>query len=382
MNTIDDVADKLVLWRRELHQHPELSNQEFQTTQKITRWLNDAQIRILPLGLKTGVVAEIGSGAGPTIALRADIDALPIQEQTDQPFRSRNDGVMHACGHDIHTSIMLGAALLLKQREGKLAGNVRVLFQLAEETFNGARQLIDAGALEGVSVIFGGHNAPDLPVGEFGTRSGPLHANVDRFEILINGKGAHAARPEQGVDSIVVAAHIITALQTLPSRAFSALESVVLSVTRIAGGNTWNVLPQQVALEGTVRTHNTDIRAQMPEKIGRLIEHIAAGFGAQAELRWHAGPPVLVNSAEWADFTKEIAAKVGYRVHDQPPQMGGEDFAFYLHHLPGAFVNIGSASAFGLHHPQFDPAEALIAPAANFFNRLARETLLKLTQRP
>src|SRR5476649_143923 len=146
MNTIDDVADKLVLLRRELHQHPELSNQEFQTTQKITRWLNDAQIRILPLGLKTGVVAEIGSGAGPTIALRADIDALPIQEQTDQPFRSRNDGVMHACGHDIHTSIMLGAALLLKQREGKLAGNVRVLFQLAEETFNGARQLIDAGA--------------------------------------------------------------------------------------------------------------------------------------------------------------------------------------------------------------------------------------------
>ncbi len=380
MKTLDDLTDKLVLWRRELHQYPELSNQEFQTTQKIAQWLGDAHIRILPLGLKTGVVAEIGTGAGPTIALRADIDALPIQEQSDQPFSSRNDGVMHACGHDIHTSIMLGAALALKQRESTLAGNVRILFQPAEETFNGARQLIDAGALEGVSVIFGGHNAPDLPVGEFGTRSGPLHANVDRFEILINGKGAHAARPEQGVDSIVVAAHIITALQTLPSRAFSALESVVLSVTRITGGNTWNVLPQQVELEGTVRTHNTDIRAQVPEKIGRLIEHIAAGFGAQAELRWHAGPPVLVNSAEWADFTKEIAAKEGYRVHDQPPQMGGEDFAFYLHHLPGAFVNIGSASAFGLHHPQFDPSEALITPAARYFSRLAQETLRKLTR--
>ncbi|NDL61671.1 amidohydrolase [Enterobacteriales bacterium SAP-6] len=237
-----------------------------------------------------------------------------------------------------------------------------------------------AGAPGGVSVISGGHNAPDLPVGEFGTRSGPLHANVDRFEILINGKGAHAARPEEGVDGIVLAAHIITALQTLPSRGFSALESVVLSVTRITGDNTWNVLPEQVELEGTVRTHNTEIRALVPEKITRLIEHIAAGFGARAELRWHAGPPVLVNHAEWADFAKDVAAREGYRVHDQPPQMGGEDFAFYLHHLPGAFVNIGSASQFGLHHPRFDPSESLIAPAARYFTRLAQETLLKLAR--
>ncbi|WP_413730607.1 amidohydrolase [Sodalis sp. RH22] len=374
----DIFGEKLVGWRRELHQYPELSNHEFQTTQKIRQWLSEADIPLLPLALNTGVVAEIGRRDGPIVALRADIDALPIDEQSDRPFSSRNPGVMHACGHDIHTSIMLGAALLLKEREADLAGKVRILFQPAEETFDGARQLIDAGALEGVSVIFGGHNAPDLPVGEFGTRSGPLHANVDRFEILVNGKGAHAARPEEGVDSIVLAAHIITALQTLPSRAFSALESVVLSVTRINGGNTWNVLPQQVELEGTVRTHNTAVRARMPEKITRLIEHIAAGFGAHAELRWHAGPPVLVNSAEWADFTKDVAAREGYRVHDLPPLMGGEDFAFYLHRLPGAFVNIGSASAFGLHHPRFDPAEALIAPAARYFTRLAHETLHKL----
>ncbi len=372
------LSDTLVGWRRELHQNPEISGLEFQTTQKIRQWLSEADIAILPLALKTGVVAQIGQGDGPVCALRADIDALPIEEQSDRPFSSRNPGVMHACGHDIHTSVMLGAALLLKEREASLAGKVRILFQPAEEIFTGARQLIDAGALEGVSVIFGGHNAPDLPVGEFGTRSGPLHANVDRFEILVNGKGAHAARPEEGVDSIVLAAHIITALQTLPSRAFSALDSVVLSVTRITGGNTWNVLPQQVELEGTVRTHNTAVRALVPEKITRLIEHIAAGFGAHAELRWHAGPPVLVNSAEWADFTKDVAAAEGYRVHDLPPLMGGEDFAFYLHHLPGAFVNIGSASAFGLHHPRFDPSEALIAPAARYFARLAQETLHKL----
>lgn len=374
----DLLAETLVTWRRELHQFPELSNHEVQTTARITTWLNQAGIRLLPLDLKTGVVAQIGQGPGPIVALRADIDALPIQEQVSGPYRSRHDGVMHACGHDIHTSIMLGAALLLKQREASLPGRVRILFQPAEETFDGAQQLIDAGALDGVSAIFGGHNAPDLPVGEFGTRSGPLHANVDRFEILITGKGAHAARPEQGVDSIVVAAHIVTALQTLPSRSFSALESVVVSVTRIAGGNTWNVLPQQVELEGTVRTHNTAIRAEVPEKITRLISHIAASFGAESELRWHAGPPVLVNTAEWADFSKQVAAEQGYVVHDQTPQMGGEDFAFYLHHLPGAFVNIGSASTYGLHHPRFEPDEATIEPAARYFQQLAEAALRKL----
>lgn len=189
----DILAEKLIAWRRELHQYPELSNNEYRTTKKITEWLRGAGIDILPLPLKTGVAAQIGHHAGPTIALRADIDALPIDEQTTQPFISRHKGVMHACGHDVHTSIMLGAALLLKARESQLAGNVHILFQPAEETFNGANQLIDAGALQGVSAIFGGHNAPGLPVGEFATRSGPMHANVDRFEILVRGKGAHAA---------------------------------------------------------------------------------------------------------------------------------------------------------------------------------------------
>ncbi|MDX5627536.1 MULTISPECIES: amidohydrolase [unclassified Brenneria] len=376
----DILAEKLIAWRRELHQYPELSNHEFRTTEKITAWLRAAGIDILPLPLKTGVVAQIGRHDGPTIALRADIDALPIDEQTTQPFISRHKGVMHACGHDTHTSIMLGAALLLKAREAQLAGNVRILFQPAEETFNGASQLIAAGALQDVSVIFGAHNAPALPVGTFSTRSGPMHANVDRFEILVNGKGAHAAYPEQGVDSIVVAAHIITALQTLPSRSFRALDSVLISVTRIGGGNTWNVLPERVELEGTVRTHSAEIREAVPQKLRALIENVAAGFGARAELRWYAGPPTLINSAEWADFTQAVAREAGYRVQDQPQQMGGEDFAFYLHHVPGAFVNIGSASEFGLHHPRFNPDEEAILPAARYFDLLAGKTLQKLTE--
>lgn len=230
------LAEKIVAYRRELHQNPELSNHEFATTARLTRWLEEAGIRILPLGLKTGVVAEIGSGKGPIIALRGDIDALPIEEISGVPFTSQNSGVMHACGHDFHTSVMLGAAHLLKAREASLPGTVRIFFQPAEETFNGAQHLIDAGALDNVAAVFGLHNAPELPTGTFATRAGAFYANVDRFQILITGKGAHAAKPEQGVDTIVTASQIVNALQTLPSRSFSSLESLVVSVTRIEGG--------------------------------------------------------------------------------------------------------------------------------------------------
>ena len=368
-------TDQLVQWRRELHQHPELSSHEFATTERITRWLGQAGIRLLPLGLKTGVVAELGDGPA-LIALRADIDALPIEEATDRPWRSQQPGVMHACGHDLHTSVMLGVALQLKQREATLLGRVRILFQPAEETFTGARQLIDAGALEGVQAIFGLHNAPDLPLGTLQTRPGAFYANVDRFVIRVKGKGAHAARPQEGIDSIVIASHIVTALQTLPSRAFSSLETVVVSVTRFTAGNTWNVLPESVELEGTVRTHNGEIRAQIPHRMTALIQGIAAGFGATAELEWIEGPPALINTPAWADVALELAQETGYLAQRAAaPQMGGEDFAFYLQQVPGAFVSIGSASKFGLHHAGFDPDEALIEPAVNYFTHLAPRAL-------
>lgn len=368
-------TDQLVQWRRELHQHPELSGHEFATTERITRWLEQAGIRLLPLGLSTGVVAEMGDGPA-LIALRADIDALPIEEATDRPWRSQQLGVMHACGHDLHTTVMLGVALQLKHREATLPGRVRILFQPAEETFTGARQLIDAGALEGVQAIFGLHNAPDLPLGTLQTRPGAFYANVDRFVIRVKGKGAHAARPQEGIDSIVIASHIVTALQTLPSRVFSSLETVVVSVTRFTAGNTWNVLPESVELEGTVRTHNSEIRAQIPHRMTALIQGIAAGFGATAELAWIEGPPALINTPAWADVALELAQETGYLAgRAAAPQMGGEDFAFYLQQVPGAFVSIGSASEFGLHHAGFDPDEALIEPAVNYFTRLAPRAL-------
>ncbi|MEB6335946.1 M20 peptidase aminoacylase family protein [Serratia rhizosphaerae] len=376
------LADQIVAYRRELHQHPELSNQEFATTERITRWLQQAGIRILPLALTTGVVAEIGSGDGPLIALRGDIDALPIAELANVPFASRHHGVMHACGHDFHTAVMLGAAHLLKARESSLPGRVRIFFQPAEETCDGAQQLIDAGALDGVAAVFGLHNAPELPTGTFATRAGPFYANVDRFQIRITGKGAHAAKPEQGIDTIVTASHIVNALQTLPSRSFSSLEAVVVSVTRIEGGNTWNVLPQTVELEGTVRTHNGDVRRQVPDKIRRVIDGVAASLGAQAELCWHPGPPALINHPRWAAFSQTVAKECGYQVEEAELQMGGEDFAIYLHHVPGVFVSIGSASEFGLHHPRFTPDEQAIFPASQYFERLAERVLQQLAQVP
>lgn len=369
------LTEQLVQWRRELHQHPELSHQEFATTERITRWLKQGDIRLLPLPLKTGVVAEIGQGE-PLIAFRADIDALPIDEGVNVPWQSQRSGVMHACGHDIHTSVMLGVAHQLKQREATLPGRVRLLFQPAEETFEGANQLLAAGALNGVKAIFGMHNAPDLPLGTLRTRPGAFYANVDRFTIRVHGKGAHAARPQEGIDAIVIASHIVTALQTLPARVFSALDTVVLSVTRFTAGNSWNVLPQQVELEGTVRTHNATLRQQIPERMTTLIQGLAAGFGARAELEWIAGPPALINTPEWAEVALDQAAQSGYCAEQAAtPLMGGEDFAFYLQQVPGAFVNIGSASAFGLHHPAFNPDEALLRPAVDYFTQLAPRAL-------
>jgi len=369
---------QLIAWRRELHQHPELSGEEFATTARIRQWLEQQAIREIDYGLKTGVVAEIGSGEA-LIALRADIDALPIEEATDRPFRSSTAGVMHACGHDLHSSVMLGAAQLLKAKEKQLAGRVRLLFQPAEEIFTGANQLLEAGVLQGVQAIFGMHNAPEYPLGTLRTRGGAFYANVDRFTLRVTGKGAHAARPQEGVDAIVVVSSIVTALQTLPSRTYSSLESVVVSVARISGGNTWNVLPQTVELEGTVRTHNDRIRQQIPQKIRQIIDGVSAALGAQAELIWQPGPPALVNTPAWATFCLDVATDSGYRAERAELQMGGEDFAFYLQQIPGAFVSIGSASPFGLHHPGFDPDEALLAPAARYFSQLAERALANIT---
>lgn len=375
------LGNQLIEVRRNLHREPELSYEEFKTTEKLRQWLTEADIHILDLPLKTGLIAEIGQGDGPIVAIRSDIDALPIEEQTGLPHASQIPGKMHACGHDFHTATILGAALLLKERESELQGRVRVLFQPAEETGHGAESVLASGGLKDVAAIFGLHNSPDLPGGTIGTRIGPLTAGVDRFEITVKGVGAHAATPEYGVDAIVTAAQIITMLQTIVSRQNTTIEPAVLSVTRINGGFTWNVLPEEVELEGTVRTHNEEIRRNIPEQMKRAIEGVAAATGAKAELHWYPGPPAMINHGEWTEFAEKIGSEVGYEVLELPLQMGGEDFAFYLQQIPGTFVNIGTGQEYALHHPRFDVDESAILPAAKYFALLAEQALAKLQPR-
>lgn len=367
-------AQQLIDWRRELHSTPELSGQEVATTARLRNWLESAGLRLLPYDLATGIVAEVGQGE-KVIALRADIDALPIEEASGVSFSSRHSGVMHACGHDIHSTVVLGAALLLKEREAQLPGRVRLLFQPAEENFTGARALIKAGVLRDVSAIFGMHNEPSLPVGTFATRGGAFYANVDRFVIKVKGKGAHAARPHEGVDAIVLASHLVTTLQTITSRNINTLESVVVSVTRIQGGNTWNVLPEKVELEGTIRTHSTSVQQQVEKHIRKIAAGFAEAFGAEIEVLLFAGPTTLINDEKWAAFATEVAQAAGYHTQTAGLHMGGEDFAVYLQHIPGAFVSIGSASEYGLHHPAFNPDENLLEGAARYFAALAEKAL-------
>lgn len=375
----DNFAAQLINWRRTLHTWPELSNQEQATTARVRKWLEDAGIRILDYPIQTGVVAEIGHGE-PLIALRADIDALPIHEQTQLSYASQNAGVMHACGHDVHTSVILGAALKLKAHEDSLPGRVRLFFQPGEENCTGAKQFIKAGALEGVQAIFGMHNEPGLPVGTFATRGGAFYANADRFIINIHGKGAHAAHPEQGNDTIVLTSQVIQALQALTSRSFNTLDSLVLSVTRIDAGKTWNVLPEKVMFGGTLRTHDVKVREQVIQRVNHLVKSLVEASGGTAEVSWTAGPPVLINDENWARIASKVAKETGYKVRTADLHLGGEDFAIYLQNVPGAFVSIGSASEFGLHHEGFNPDEALLAPAAEYFSRLAEQALTLLNE--
>ncbi len=368
---------QLIDWRRELHSWPELSGHEVETTARLRRWLQEAGLHPLDYPLETGVVVEVGRGE-PLIALRADIDALPIHEATGLAFRSRNTGVMHACGHDVHSAVMLGAALQLKAIEDQLPGRVRILFQPAEENATGARKLIDAGVLHNVQAIFGMHNEPGLPTGTFATRGGAFYANADKFVVHVSANGA---QPDATRDGILVASQIIQALQSLTSRSFNTLDSLVLSVTRIEAGKGGSEVPAEAEFGGTVRTHDKQVRADLEQRARQIVENIAAANGAQATFSWHPGPPVLENDARWAQFASQIAQEVGYRVQTAELHLGGEDFAYYLQQVPGAFVSIGSASEYGLHHGGFNPDEALIAPAAHYFTQLAQQALQHLNAR-
>ena len=362
------------------HRHPELSYEEVETTKRIRASLERAEIRILDLPLKTGLVAEVGAG-DTVVALRSDIDALPIEEQTDLPYRSENAGRMHACGHDFHISSVLGAALLLKQHEAELAGRVRIFFQPAEEAPGGAKVLIEAGALQDVSAIFGLHACPLLPVGTVGISAGAVMAAVDRFVFRFRGKGTHAAHPESGIDPIPLTAAFVQAVQTIVARNLNPFSAGLVSVTHIAAGNTWNVIPEEALVEGTTRSLSAEERALIRARVCALAENMAAAHGATVETDWYEGPPATVNDAFWASFAEETAKARNLNVVPAPKSLGGEDFAFYQEKVPGMFVLVGTGLSYALHNPGFCVDPNALAPTAHYLAELVRAALKKVKER-
>ena len=343
--------DKLVKTRHHLHQHPELSGQEYETTAFLSRYLQELGIKILDSGLETGLIAEIGQG-DPVIALRADIDALPILEQTGLPYASQNPGVMHACGHDFHQTSLLGAAELLKAMEEDLQGTIRLIFQPAEETSQGASQVLATGLLDDVVAIIGFHNMPQLKARQMALKPGAMMAGVEKFKVTVEGVSSHAARPDLGVDTVLTLTSMIQNLQTLVSRTVSPFEPVVLSVTHIEAGATWNVLPQNGFFEGTIRCFNPDLQKRLKADFIRIVEHTAENFGAKVAIVWDQTPPVTYNDPELAELIFENSQNIGELLPAQPSS-AGEDFAFYQEKIPGVFAFIGSngaADAPDLHH--------------------------------
>lgn len=360
------------------HRHPELSYEEVETTKRLREDLAAAGIEVLDLPLKTGLVAKVGTGEAPFIALRCDIDGLPIQEESGLNYASEHAGRMHACGHDFHISTVLGSAYLLKAQEKDLHGTVYLIFQPAEEAPGGARKVMETGVLKDVQAIFGLHTSPIYDVGTLGIRSGAVTASVDKFTVTFHGKGTHAAHPERGIDPIVMAASFVTAAQSIVSRNIDPAHPGLVSITHIESGNTWNVIPESSWLEGTVRCLTAEDRKLIKKRIYELAEGQAASFGGHAELTWYAGPPATDNTPDWTDFAIEVAKEAELDVVPAPVNLAGEDFAYYQEEIPGVFVLVGTGKSPANHNPKFHVDPAALGPAAKYMARLAVEAFARL----
>lgn len=360
------------------HRHPELSYEEVETTKRLRDDLAAAGIEVLDLPLKTGLVAKVGTGEAPFIALRCDIDGLPIQEESGLDYASEHAGRMHACGHDFHISTVLGSAYLLKAQEKDLHGTVYLIFQPAEEAPGGARKVMETGVLKDVQAIFGLHTSPIYDVGTLGIRAGAVTASVDKFTVTFCGKGTHAAHPERGTDPIVMAASFVTAAQSIVSRNIDPAHPSLVSITHIESGNTWNVIPESAWLEGTVRCLTAEDRKRIKQRIYELAEGQAASFGGHAELTWYAGPPATNNTPAWTDFAIQVAEESGLTVEPAPVNLAGEDFAYYQEEISGAFVLVGTGKSPANHNPKFHVDPAALGPAAKYMARLAKEAFARL----
>lgn len=376
------ITADLIQLRRHFHQHPELSGEEYRTTQKIRDVLADLGVDIVDLNLETGVCGRLTDGDGPVVALRADIDALPLQERTGLPFASRETGCMHACGHDSHITWLLGAAMILTRMKAEYPGEVRLLFQPAEERTNGARRMIDAGALEGVDMIFGAHNKPDLPAGSVGISPGYLMASVGSFRITVTGRGGHGAIPHLTADPMPVAGAILTGLQSIVARNVDPLESAVISVGNIAGGTASNIIPDEVTMAGTVRAYDPGVKRLIARRIHTLASGTAGAFDCTAEC---TGPEFTVPPVDNDPRATRIANHVAVqllgddRVLDATPVLASEDFSLYQERTPGCFMWIGSGSPeIGWHHPRFTVNEDCLPVGAAVLAATALEALREL----
>jgi amidohydrolase len=365
------LREAIVALRRDLHQHPELAYAETRTAGKVAEFLEGAGLDVRTGVGGTGIIASAGATGGRTVLLRVDLDGLPIQEQNDTSYASRVPGRMHACGHDGHVAIGAGAARILAGR--RLPGTVKVLFQPAEEGEGGAQAVVRDGGLDGVDAVLGIHLWNELPVGTLGVKAGPLMAAVDRLKIVVRGRGGHGGMPQRAADPVVAAAFVITGLQTLVSREVSPLESAVVTVGSVHGGEAFNVIPDEVTLLGTIRTYDVELRRSMPERIRRIASGLAEGLSCRAEVEVKAGNPAVINDPGVAEIARRAAIRVvgPEKVVEPVPSMGGEDMAVYFERVPGCFVFVGSANpARGLdqshHSPRFDFDEDALAIGCEF----------------
>jgi amidohydrolase len=341
---IKKIENEIVKWRRDFHKYPELSFEEHLTSKKIGEELKKMGMNPKMKIGKTGIVSDLKFGEGPIIALRADMDALPMQEKSNLSFKSKHEGIMHACGHDAHMAMLLGVAKTLSEYKKDLKGTVRFIFQPAEEGKGGARYMINDGCLEGVKEIYGLHVWNYQPVGEIGVKEGPVMAAADMFYIKVKGVGGHGAAPQGTVDSIVVSAHLIQALQTIVSRNINPLDNAVITVGKINGGNNFNIIADEVLIEGTARSYTEGNRTLIKSKMNQIIEGISNTYGAKINFEYEDGYPPTINDLNCsAKVLKAAKSVVGDKASSPYLSMGGEDFSYYLQKIPGCFFFVGSA---------------------------------------
>ncbi|MEL6594436.1 MAG: M20 aminoacylase family protein [Pseudomonadota bacterium] len=375
-NRIADYAEDMTAWRRHLHQHPELQFDCHETAAFVAERLREFGVDELHEGIaESGLVAIInGQGDGPTIGLRADMDALPMEETSGADWTSTVPGKMHACGHDGHTTMLLGAARYLAETR-KFSGRVALIFQPAEEGGGGAGVMVEEGIMDrfDIAQVYALHNAPGFKEGAFYTTPGPIMAAVDTFEIRIKGEGGHGAMPHETRDPIVAAVGMVQAIQTIVSRNHYALDDLVVSVTQIHTGSADNIIPESAYICGTVRTFDKAVQDMVMDRMAAIVDGQAAAYGVSAELDYQVGYPATVNDASKATFAADVAKEVvgdGNVIHEAGREMGAEDFAYMLEKRPGAYLFIGQGDSAGLHHPSYDFNDEIAPVGASFFAQL------------